>query len=122
VAWHRSYARDPDLHMGRGPHSGRDAVPPASGLMSVIVWAMVGIALWHFAVLVPDRFWGGIIGAFLAAVAGALAGGYALPSPGIPADNPPGVQEALWAVPGAALALCASWIYGDRRERENDAR
>jgi len=28
---------------------------------------MVGIALWHFAVLVPDRFWGGIIGAFMAA-------------------------------------------------------
>ena len=42
--------------------------------MSVFVWAMVGIAFWHFAVLVPDKFTGGIIGAFLAAVAGALLG------------------------------------------------
>ena len=31
--------------------------------MSLIVWTMVGIAVWHFAVLVPDRFWGGTIGA-----------------------------------------------------------
>jgi hypothetical protein len=30
----------------------------------------VGNALWHFAVFVPDRFWGGIIGAFLARVRG----------------------------------------------------
>jgi hypothetical protein len=33
--------------------------------LSVFVWAMIGIALWHFTVFVPDRFWGGIIGAFL---------------------------------------------------------
>jgi|SRR5215211_1302760 len=34
--------------------------------MSVLVWVMVAIAFWHLAVLVPDRFWGGIVGAFLA--------------------------------------------------------
>ena len=27
-----------------------------------------GIAIWHFAVLVPGRFWGGSISAFLAAL------------------------------------------------------
>lgn len=43
---------------------------------------MVGLALWHFAVLVPERFWSGIVGAFLAALLGALASGYALPAPG----------------------------------------
>ncbi len=37
--------------------------------MSILVWAMMGIAIRHFAVLVPDRFTGGIIGAFLAALA-----------------------------------------------------
>ena len=57
--------------------------------MSVLVWAMVGIALWHFAVLVPDRFVGGIIGAFVVALLGALASGYALPAPGVPHENPP---------------------------------
>lgn len=85
--------------------------------LSIVVWVMMGIAFWHFAVLVPDRFWGGIIGAFLAAVAGALASGYLLPAPGVPADNPPGVGEALWAIPGSIAALAASYVYGARRDR-----
>jgi len=85
--------------------------------VSILIWVMVGIAIWHFAVLVPDRFWGGIIGAFLAALLGALASGYALPTPGIPLDNPPGWTEALWPVPGSLLALIASYLYGARLER-----
>ena len=86
--------------------------------MSILVWTMVGMALWHFAVLLPDRFWGGIIGAFLAAVAGALVTGYALPQPGIPAANPPGLSEALWAIPGSVLGLAAAYLIGARLERE----
>ena len=70
-----------------------------------------------FAVLVPDRFWGGIIGAFLAALGGAFVSGYALPTPGIPLDNPPGWSEAAWPVPGSLLALLASYLYGSRLER-----
>jgi hypothetical protein len=85
--------------------------------MSVLVWAMVGIALWHFAVLVPDRFWGGIIGAFLAALAGAVASGYALPVPGLSSANPPGLSEGIWAIPGSLAALALSYWYGARRER-----
>ena len=84
--------------------------------MSVFVWAMVGIAIWHFAVLVPDRFVGGIIGAFLAALSGALLTGLLLPTPGIPVENPPGVGEALWAIPGALVALAVSYGYGARRQ------
>ena len=80
--------------------------------MSILIWAMVGLALWHFAVLVPDRFWGGIIGAFLAAVAGAIASGYALPTPGIPTNNPPGWSTALWPLPGSVLGLVVSYVYG----------
>jgi hypothetical protein len=85
--------------------------------MSVLVWAMIGIAFWHFTVFVPDRFWGGIIGAFFAALAGALLSGFALPSPGIPAANPPGLGEALWAIPGAIGALVASFLYGARKDK-----
>ena len=77
---------------------------------------MVGIALWHFAVLVPDRFWGGIVGAFLAAVVGGLASGYALPAPGISAANPPGIGEGLLAIPGSLACLALSYWYGSRRE------
>src|SRR4051794_607021 len=64
---------------------------------------MVGIAIWHFAILVPDRFYAGILGAFVAAVIGALLAGYMLPTPGLPTASPPGVQESVWPVPGALL-------------------
>lgn len=85
--------------------------------MSVFVWVMMGVALWHLSVLVPDRFYGGIIGALLAAVAGAFASGYLLPVPGIPADNPPGVTAAVWPIPGSIVALVGTYLYGVRRER-----
>ena len=75
---------------------------------------MVGIAFWHFTVFVPNRFWGGIIGAFVAALAGALLSGFVLPEPGIGTANPPGVAEAIWAIPGAVLALIVSYLYGAR--------
>jgi len=88
--------------------------------MSVLVWVMLGIAVWHFAVLVPDKFTGGIIGAFLASVAGALVAGYLLPSPGVPADNPPGFTKAIWPIPGAVVALALLYAHGAWREREAD--
>ncbi len=84
--------------------------------MSVFVWVMMGIAIWHACILVPDRFYGGIIGAFVAAVAGAFASGYLLPSPGIPLHNPPGLAEALWAIPGSLVALVVTYAHGARRE------
>ena len=85
--------------------------------LSILVWVLIGMALWHFSVLVPDRFWGGIIGAFAAAVAGALVSGYLLPEPGIPASNPPGTGAAVRAMPGALLALLVSYLYGARQDR-----
>jgi hypothetical protein len=88
--------------------------------MSVLVWSMIGIAIWHFTVLLPDRFTGGIIGAFLAALAGAVAAGYLLPSPGMPSDNPPGLGQALWPIPGALLALALLYVHGARREASAD--
>ena len=84
--------------------------------MSVLVWVMLGIAVWHFAVLVPDKFTGGIIGAFLAAVAGAVLSGYLLPTPGLPLGNPPGMLEGVFAIPGSLLFLVAAYRIGARRE------
>jgi hypothetical protein len=43
--------------------------------VALLVWFMTGIALWHFTVFLPDRFWQGIVGAFLGAVTGALVSG-----------------------------------------------
>jgi len=82
----------------------------------VFVWSMMGIGVWHFAVFVPDRFWGGIAGAFVAALGGALLSGYMLPAPGIPLQNPPGMMEAIWALPGALGGMALAYCSGVRRE------
>jgi hypothetical protein len=88
--------------------------------VAVFIWTMVALALWHFSVLVPDRFWGGIIGSLLAALAGGMTTGLLIPEPGVPTANPPGLSEALWAVPGALIALALSYAYGARREAAED--
>ena len=86
--------------------------------MSVVIWVMVGIAIWHFAVPVPDRFWCGIIGPFLAALAGALLSGYALPTPGVPSRTRlTGWTASVGPLPGSLGALIASYLYGARREQ-----
>ena len=85
--------------------------------VSVFVWVMIGIAVWHGCVLVPDRFYGGLIGAFVTALGGAVLSGYVLPTPGIPPHNPPGLTEAVWPLPGCLLGLAALYWYGARTER-----
>ena len=46
--------------------------------MAIVIWFTVALALWHFTIFVPDRFWQGIIGAFLGSVVGGLISGYAI--------------------------------------------
>ena len=43
--------------------------------MALLVCFTMGIALWHFTVFLPERFWQGIVGAFLGAVLGAVVFG-----------------------------------------------
>ena len=81
--------------------------------MNFLVWIMMGIAIWHFAVFVPDHFWGGIVGAFVFAAAGAVVVGLALA--GGEVDNAQ-VKTALEAVPGAIVGLGSSYFIGKRRE------
>src|SRR4051812_46205530 len=83
-----------------------------SAPMSVFVWVMMGIALWHFAVWVPDKFWGGIVGAFVAASIGAVVVGFAIAGFQIIPRHALTLSVALEAVPGAILRLAASWFYG----------
>ena len=43
--------------------------------MGMLAWVIMGLALWHYTIFLPDRFWGGIVGAFLASIAGAIVSG-----------------------------------------------
>ena len=83
--------------------------------MAVLVWAMTGIAIWHFCVFVPDRFWGGIVGAFLAATAGALLFGLLINGLQVPSRDDTDLLQVLVAVPGALAALAALYFEGVRR-------
>ena len=89
--------------------------------MSVLVWAMMGIAIWHFTVFLPDRYYGGIVGAFLAAIAGAVIVGLLANGLSIPGQHDTHIGQALLAIPGALLGLAASYAYGARLE-DADAR
>ena len=81
--------------------------------MGVLAWAMMGIAIWHFAVFVPDRFWGGIVGAFVAAIVGAVVIGLALAGGTI---DDASLATSLEAIPGAVAGLAVSYFIGVRRE------
>jgi hypothetical protein len=82
--------------------------------MAALVWFTMGVAIWHFTVFVPDRFWGGIVGAFLGGAAGAMVSGaiaqIAL-SQGIGETD---IATALYAVPGALLGLAVVYAVGVR--------
>jgi len=81
--------------------------------MNMLVWVMMGIAIWHFAVFVPDHFWGGIVGALAFAALGAVVIGLALAGGKIDDTS---LKTALEAVPVAVLGLAASYFSGKRRE------
>ena len=85
--------------------------------MSVLVWAMIGIALWHAAVLVPDRFWGGIVGAFDGAWAGAVRFSVLVHGSSPPARHDVSLVTALDAIPGAVLGVAAVYALGVRQKR-----
>ena len=85
--------------------------------MAILVWFMTGIALWHFAVFVPDRFWQGIVGAFLGAVLGAIASGAAAQLAIGGGIGETDIATVIYAVPGTLLGLGVIYAIGLRGER-----
>jgi hypothetical protein len=87
--------------------------------MSLVVWVMMGIALWHFTVFVPDRFYGGIVGAFLASALCAGLFGFAANGLTVPGSSDTDIVQALIAVPGSIIGLALSYLWGARVDREH---
>jgi hypothetical protein len=82
--------------------------------MAALVWFSVGVALWHFTVFVPDRFRGGIVGAFLGAGAGAMVSGaiaQVLLGQGIGETD---LATVFYAVPGTLVGLGVVYLSGLR--------
>ncbi|MEA2390241.1 MAG: hypothetical protein QOK31_350 [Solirubrobacteraceae bacterium] len=84
--------------------------------MSLLVWIMMAIALWHFTVWLPDRFWGGIVGALLAAIAGSVVFGLLVSGFTVPGQHDTHLFAAIESIPGTLIGLGLSYWYGMRQE------
>jgi hypothetical protein len=89
----------------------------------MLAWVMMGLAIWHYTIFLPDRFWGGIVGAFVGAILGAIIFGMVIYAAKSGVIKIPGRTEthfvtALYAVPGALAGLAAVYLEGIRRESQ----
>ncbi len=82
--------------------------------MALLVWFTMGIALWHFTVFLPDRFWQGIVGAFLGSVTGAIVFGAIVEIATGRSLGDTNLLTALTAVPGVAIGLAVVYAVGLR--------
>jgi hypothetical protein len=85
--------------------------------MALLVWIMVGLAIWHFTIFLPDNFWGGIVGAFCGALVGAVAFGVIVNVGAVPGQSGTDLVTGVEAIPGAVLGLAAVWFIGVRQAR-----
>jgi hypothetical protein len=85
--------------------------------MALLVWFTMGIALWHFTVFLPDRFWQGIIGALLGSTIGAVIFGAIVQAASGKSLGDTDLATALLAIPGVAIGLAVVWVIGVRTER-----
>jgi uncharacterized membrane protein YeaQ/YmgE (transglycosylase-associated protein family) len=85
--------------------------------MGMLAWVMMGLALWHFTIWLPDRSWGGIVGAFIAALVGAIIVGLLINGFSIPGRHGTTIVTALEGIPGALIGIALIYLEGVRRER-----
>lgn len=93
--------------------------------MGVLGWVMMGLAIWHFTIFLPDRFWGGIVGAFVGSLIGAIVVGMIIYAVKVSAVRVPGEKATdigviLYAVPGALIGMALVYLEGMRRERATE--
>ena len=84
--------------------------------MGALAWTMMGLALWHFTIFLPDRCWGGIIGAFLGCVFGAILFGLAIHGFDVPGKDDTDLVTTLEAIPGTMIGYAFFYWLGVRQE------
>jgi len=85
--------------------------------MAILVWVIMGIAIWHFTVFLPDRFWQGIVGAFIGAIIGAVVSGAIAQIASGRSVGDTDVGTALIAIPGTLIGIAVIYLIGLRQEQ-----
>ena len=85
--------------------------------MGALAWTMMGLALWHFTIFVPDHFWSGIVGAFLGSVLGAILFGLVINGFSVPGQDDTDLLTSVEAIPGSLLGIALIYWIGLRQER-----
>src|ERR1700678_3435873 len=85
--------------------------------MGLLAWVVMGLAIWHFTIWLPDRYWGGIVGAFVGSVVGAALFGLIIHGFSIPGTHDTHIVTALEGIPGALIGIGLVYAEGVRRER-----
>ena len=85
--------------------------------MGMLVWVMMALAIWHFTVYLPDRFWGGIAGAFLGAVAGGVLIPLVINGFSIPGQDDTDLLTLVEAIPSTLIGIGIVYAVGVRGER-----
>ena len=90
--------------------------------MGLLAWVIMGLAIWHFTIFLPDRFWGGIVGAFVGSLVGAVVVGLLIYGVKVSALEIPGqkatdIKVVLYAVPGALIGIALVYLEGIRRSQ-----
>jgi hypothetical protein len=88
--------------------------------MGALVWIMVGLALWHGTVWLPDHFYGGIVGAFVGALIGSFVFGLIVNAGSIPGQSDTHLLTGLEGIPGAIIGMALMWYLGVRQERMHE--
>ena len=90
--------------------------------MALLAWSMMGIAIWHFTVFLPDKFWGGIVGAFAAALFGSVIFSFVVNGFQIPGRLDTGIEQAFIAIPGCLIGLgICFWAGTDLDNEDSEA-
>jgi uncharacterized membrane protein YeaQ/YmgE (transglycosylase-associated protein family) len=85
--------------------------------MGLLAWVMMGLALWHFTIWLPDRYSGGIVGAFVGALVGSVLFGFLVNGFTIPGRHATHIGTALEAIPGALIGIGIVYLIGVQQER-----
>jgi hypothetical protein len=85
--------------------------------VAALVWFTVGVALWHFTVFLPDRFWSGIVGAFIGSSLGAMVSGAIVQVALGHSIGQTDIGTVFAALPGALIGMGIIYVIGMRQEQ-----